>query len=229
MNSYEFAVSPTEHLRADSARTPGFLLLPGASVIRTNRRRWGRLPAILAISMATCMAWMALGFYVANKTSASLRARNYQQTSWGPGQEQHPPTASSEHARRIPLERTRANAHLEFDNQQAGLVNYSRYRVRFEGVYRFTNPVDHQQEVVIVFPLPSLANHYDDMEFLVNGAPKHLQHCPRLLRSAMRPQRMRLWNSVQTTNPEGAIDGPTHSFKSSTDRRSGMPRTSRFM
>ena len=129
--------------------------------------------------MATCMAWMALGFYVANKTSASLRARNYQQTSWGPGQEQHPPTASSKHARRIPLERTRANAHLEFDNQQAGLVNYSRYRVRFEGVYRFTNPVDHQQEVVIVFPLPSLANHYDDMEFLVNGAPQAFTALPQ--------------------------------------------------
>ena len=70
-----------------------------------------------------------------------------------------------------PLQQTRANAALDLEQRQKGLLWYDTYTVAFRGAYVFQNPDAEQRNMRIRFPFPAEHAIYDDFTILVNGAP----------------------------------------------------------
>ncbi len=146
------------------------------------------LIAIIFIFLATSAAWAILGATVFARTyerSDSLRSRV--QSIWGAPQNQKPPAASYTQPEavaantkegkpetvmatyQLPLNSTRAQAQLELEPRQKGLLWYSTYRVRFDGRYEFVNDTPQARTVTVAFPLPGDNAIYDDLIVKLNG------------------------------------------------------------
>ena len=68
-----------------------------------------------------------------------------------------------------PLQQTRANAALDLEHRQKGLLWYDTYTVAFRGTYVFQNPDGEQRNMRVKFPFPAEHAIYDDFTILVNG------------------------------------------------------------
>jgi Inner membrane protein CreD len=154
-----------------------------------------RIAAIAFIFICTSAAWGILGSTIFMRTySSGAQLKGRVASSWGSAQSQAPPTAGYEQAteqnitalengvsvtRRgrakkwiaFPLQRSRVNADLDIGYRQKGLLWYSTYRVKFSGVYEFTNPDDQPHDVTLTLHLPADQAIYDGLSFLVNGTP----------------------------------------------------------
>jgi len=155
-----------------------------------------RVSAIFAIFVFTTIAWMILGatiFQRTNEQDVSLRSRV--STSWGTPQSQSPASASYTRTYQeahsvldgrgkiqtkldsvskevfLPLDSTNAKVSLQLEHRQKGLLWYSTYKVIFSGEYSFQNNSGQDQEVVFSFPLPAEQAMYDDIVFMLDGAP----------------------------------------------------------
>jgi inner membrane protein involved in colicin E2 resistance len=71
----------------------------------------------------------------------------------------------------LPLETSRVNVDLDLEHRQKGLLWYSTYKVRFNGVYGFRNSTDKEQVVTFQLQFPTSQAIYDNLTFNVDGNP----------------------------------------------------------
>jgi len=152
-----------------------------------------RILAIIAIFACTCVAWMILGTSIFLRTeNAGSELSGRVASTWGTGQEQHPPVASrvskvtkivetEENGKKIkktetrdvtdavPLNSSQIVVDLHIDYRQKGLLWFSTYRVGFVGNYTFQNPAGQEETFTIRLPLPSKQAVYDGMEISLDG------------------------------------------------------------
>jgi hypothetical protein len=69
----------------------------------------------------------------------------------------------------LPITGNDINVGLELDQRQKGLLWYSTYRVRFNGIYSFENTRDREGELTLNFPFPSANGQYDEFVFDLDG------------------------------------------------------------
>ena len=154
-----------------------------------------RILAIGAIWFVTSLAWIFLGSTIQFRTnSADSSLRGKVESTWGGGQEQHPPEAAYStvetkeieetidgkkrlrtvsHTRRheIPLDSSRINVQVKLEPRQKGLLWYSTFAYTFDAAYRFHNPTAETREVTFHLPFPSQRGIYDDVQILQSGKP----------------------------------------------------------
>ena len=73
--------------------------------------------------------------------------------------------------RPLPLESSRVRIGFDLEPRQKGLLWYSTYKVAFAGTYVFRNTGADEQPVTFTLHFPVAQAVYDDVEFLINGAP----------------------------------------------------------
>ena len=154
-----------------------------------------KIIAIIFIFVCTSVAWAILGATLFARTydSGSLSSSKVEST-WGSEQNQGPPSASFmkqvpkegeavENGKIVkktwnedvpvglPLETSRVNVDLDLEHRQKGLLWYSTYKVRFNGVYGFRNSTDKEQVVTFQLQFPTSQAIYDNMTFNVDGNP----------------------------------------------------------
>jgi len=155
-----------------------------------------RVLALVVIFIFATVAWMILGATIFQRTydqDSSLRSRV--SSTWGSAQVQSPPSASWERVTQeqqetednkgkvktrlvtvrrmiyLPLESTRANAALNLEHRQKGLLWYSTYKVNFAGEYAFRNDTAQDRDVTFSLPFPAEQAIYDNVVFSLDGAP----------------------------------------------------------
>jgi inner membrane protein involved in colicin E2 resistance len=155
-----------------------------------------RIFALSFIFGCTSVAWMILGATIFQRTYGlddSLRSKV--SSSWGTAQTQSPPVASYQqvtHEKQelvdakgrthtkivevkqetfLPLDSTRASVALALEHRQKGLLWYSTYKTMFSGEYAFHNVSAQDQDVTFSFPLPAEQAMYDNVVFIIDGAP----------------------------------------------------------
>lgn len=154
-----------------------------------------RIVAIVLIFICSTVAWMVLGATIFARTyDTDSRLRGRVASNWGAAQEQGAPSAEArwkeikrvmspgddgkpvfrnveqESSEALPLERTRAKVDLALEHRQKGLLWYSTYVVHFDGDYTFRNTT-RKDSVTITLAFPGKDAIYDDVKFLVDGAP----------------------------------------------------------
>ena len=154
-----------------------------------------KIIAIIFIFVCTSVAWAILGATLFARTydSGSLSSSKVEST-WGSEQNQGPPSASFmkqvpkegeavENGKIVkktwnedvpvglPLETSRVNVDLDLEHRQKGLLWYSTYKVRFNGVYGFRNSTDKEQVVTFQLQFPTSQAIYDNLTFNVDGNP----------------------------------------------------------
>lgn len=154
-----------------------------------------RIIAIVFIFICTSVAWAVLGATIFARTydSGSISSSKVEST-WGTQQNQGPPSASFikqvpkegdvvENGRIVrktwnedvsvplPLESSKITVDLDLEHRQKGLLWYSTYKVRFNGVYSFRNGTDKEQLVTFQLYFPTAQAIYDDLTFTVDGNP----------------------------------------------------------
>jgi inner membrane protein involved in colicin E2 resistance len=155
-----------------------------------------RILALSFIFACTTIAWMILGATIFQRTYGlddSLRSKV--SSSWGTAQTQEPPAASflvvTHEKQDLPdahgkirtktveikqqvfltLDSTRASVDLQLEHRQKGLLWYSTYKTTFAGEYTFQNNNGKEQDVTFRFPLPAQQAMYDQVAFILDGAP----------------------------------------------------------
>ena len=158
-----------------------------------------RITAIILIFACASVAWMILGATIFSRTYSSDDALEGRVVStWGAPHSQSPPVASSE--RIVPkttetiengrkkvlteqvkeiapltLESSRVNVALDLDHRQKGLLWYSTYKIRFDGIYAFRNSTEGER-VTFTLKFPADRAIYDDLVFTIDGAAIALQN-----------------------------------------------------
>jgi inner membrane protein involved in colicin E2 resistance len=159
-----------------------------------------RIAAILFIFFCTAIAWAILGATIVNRTNTSRSELTGKVAStWGSPHEQSAPKATyvvkTTHpkvtiadGRRIeqteeetavyalPLESSKVNVALDLEYRQKGLLWYSTYRVRFDGLYGFRNNSGQERMVTLQWPYPADKAVYDDLLFFANGQPLAMEN-----------------------------------------------------
>ena len=159
-----------------------------------------RLIAIAVIFLGTAVGWTVLGSsLVARSGEFDARLSHEVNALWGGAHRQVAPTAVIERmaletevvetadpagqltkrevtktrlrATSVPLESTKAAAHLELEHRQKGLLWFATYEVRFQAEFRFRNPDAEARTMRIRLPLPAQDALFDDVVLLMNGQP----------------------------------------------------------
>ena len=154
-----------------------------------------RVVAIIFIFVCTSIAWIILGATLFARTYDSGSVASSQvESTWGAPQNQGPPSASfSKQVPKeietvengqivkknlyenvpvdLPLESSKINVDLDLQHRQKGLLWYSTYRVRFDGLYSFRNTSDQEQTVTFQLQFPTTQAIYDNLTFIVDGNP----------------------------------------------------------
>jgi inner membrane protein involved in colicin E2 resistance len=170
-----------------------------------------RIIAIIAIYLCTTAAWAILGATIFARTySADSSLQQRVASSWGSPQRQTPPTATGSRTVQravqinergemrtslvddvvttpLALEQSRINVDLDLEQRQKGLLWFATYRVGFRGSYRFRNTSDSER-VTLKLAFPAANAIYDDLLFLVDGAPVALTNADNAVSATvMRP------------------------------------------
>ncbi len=154
-----------------------------------------RIIAIAFIFVCASIAWAILGGTIFSRTYSNDRLAESQVIStWGASQNQLPPTALFRHVipkteeavengkkvtktvedvviTDLPLESSRINVALDLEHRQKGLLWFSTYKVDFSGAYTFRNISEKEEAVVFALRFPTTEAIYDNLTFLVDGAP----------------------------------------------------------
>jgi inner membrane protein involved in colicin E2 resistance len=168
-----------------------------------------RIIAITFIFICTSVAWAILGATIFARTYDSSSVSSSQvESTWGAPQNQAPPTAAFFKAVdkqaetvdngkivtktwtenvpvELPLESSKINVGLNLDHRQKGLLWYSTYKVRFDGVYVFRNTSDKDQSVIFQLQFPTAQAIYDDLTFTVDGTPATVSNEKNITKAAV--------------------------------------------
>jgi len=169
-----------------------------------------KIIAIAFIFICTSVAWAILGATLFARTYDSGYASSIKVAStWGAPQNQGPPIASfvkqvpkdgqvMENGKIVkktwnedvpvdlPLEDSKIDVDLNLEHRQKGLLWYSTYKVRFNGVYGFHNSTDKEQLVTFQLHFPTSQAIYDNLTFTVNGNPAALTNENNTAKTAVR-------------------------------------------
>jgi len=151
-----------------------------------------RIVMVILIFFGATVAWMMLTATIHHRTtSADSGLRSKVAGVWGSEQQQGPASISivTKTRREVemvvdnkkvknwvedvvltPLElvKTRAQARIDLEPRQKGLLWYSTYKVAFSVDYEFMPP-EHDEDVQISFSFPAQQAIYDDLQFSLNG------------------------------------------------------------
>ncbi|HEX8984919.1 MAG TPA: inner membrane CreD family protein [Bryobacteraceae bacterium] len=136
-----------------------------------------RLAAIGFIYICTAVAWCILGTTIFARTyNAGPGLRQKVSSAWGNPHMQLAPTANFVRAEQqplhpLPLESSRVRVGFDLEPRQKGLLWYSTYKVAFAGTYVFRNTAENDEPVTFTLSFPVSQAVYDDVEFLIDGAP----------------------------------------------------------
>lgn len=154
-----------------------------------------RIMAIALIFVCASMAWAILGGTIFSRTySLDQVAESQVISTWGASQNQSPPTALFRHVvpkteeavengkkvtktvenivtTSLPLEGSKIDVALDLEHRQKGLLWFSTYKVDFSGAYTFRNISEKEEAVVFALRFPTTEAIYDNLTFLVDGAP----------------------------------------------------------
>jgi inner membrane protein involved in colicin E2 resistance len=169
-----------------------------------------KIIAIVFIFICTSVAWAILGATIFARTydSGSVSSSKVEST-WGTKQNQAPPNASYikqvpkegdvvENGRIVrktwnedvtvdlPLESSKITVDLDLEHRQKGLLWYSTYKVRFNGLYGFRNSTDKEQIVTFQLHFPTAQAIYDDLTFTVDGNPAVLTNENNAAKTAVK-------------------------------------------
>jgi inner membrane protein involved in colicin E2 resistance len=169
-----------------------------------------KIIAIVFIFLCTSVAWAILGATIFARTydSGSVSSSKVEST-WGTKQNQAPPNASYikqvpkegdvvENGRIVrktwnedvtvdlPLESSKITVDLDLEHRQKGLLWYSTYKVRFNGLYGFRNSTDKEQIVTFQLHFPTAQAIYDDLTFTVDGNPAVLTNENNAAKTAVK-------------------------------------------
>ena len=152
-----------------------------------------KIIAIVFIFVCTSVAWAILGATLFSRTYDSGSVSSVRVAStWGAPQNQGPPRAeffkqvpkegetiengkivkktwNEDVAVDLPLESSKINVNLDLEHRQKGLLWYSTYKVRFNGVYDFRNSSDKDLIVTFQLHFPTSQAIYDNLTFAVDG------------------------------------------------------------
>lgn len=148
-----------------------------------------RIAALAFIFVCTAAAWFVLSGVTTLRTSeqdSSLKSAVGK--LWGTPQTQVSPNlfinrevktpcvidgkATEQTTRRsekVNLAGTDINVGLDLDHRRKGLLWYSTYRVKFDGLYTVTNSTAQSADYTFVYPFPSADGLYDDFRVQVDG------------------------------------------------------------
>lgn len=156
-----------------------------------------RIVAVIAIFIATSVAWVALGAVTELRTQSSryeLQGAvgelwgnpHYQnapevwivmpETGGDTGAEQGSEKTSGDDPPLVPVEIASSDIRVSFDldPRRKGLIWFNTYNVGFAGRWTATNTDLVARELVITFQFPTSESLYDDFTFTVNGEPANL-------------------------------------------------------
>lgn len=154
-----------------------------------------RIAGIIAIFASTAVAWAILGstiFYRTYNAESGLSGRVA--STWGAPQEQAPPAITREwqeektveveekgkktthterqiHSEAMKIDSSRVTATLHIDYRKKGLLQFSTYKVDFDGAYTFQNPSSREEDMVFQLPFPAQQAVYDNVQLLLNDKP----------------------------------------------------------
>ncbi len=169
-----------------------------------------RILALFSIFVCTTIAWMILGATIFGRTYGlddSLKSKV--SSTWGTAQVQGPASAffqrqSQENQQSwedgklktklvtvtqnvyLPLDSTRAEVALQLEHRQKGLLWYSTYKVAFGAEYTFHNNSDQDQDITFSFPLPAEQAMYDNVVFILDGAPVPFKNAGSAVQATQR-------------------------------------------
>ena len=169
-----------------------------------------KIIAIVFIFICTSVAWAILGATLFSRTYDSGYVSSIKVAStWGAPQNQGPPIASFvkqvpkdgqvlENGKIVkktwnedvhvdlPIENSKINVDLNLEHRQKGLLWYSTYKVRFDGVYSFRNSSDKEQFVTFQLHFPTSQAIYDNLTFAVDGNPAVLTNENNTAKTAVK-------------------------------------------
>jgi Inner membrane protein CreD len=154
-----------------------------------------KILAISFIFLCTCLAWIFLGSTIMYRSSAPADAlRDKVASTWGTAHQQKPLSAFYQDRgfkaertkedgkdvekliettidRPVPLDATRITSDIHLDYRQKGMLWFSTYQVRFDGVYTFRNTSNEARLLHFVFPYPAAQATYDGLAMTIDGEP----------------------------------------------------------
>lgn len=157
-----------------------------------------RILSLIAIFIATSIAWLILGSTINSRTHSSAdRLGTRIQSVWGTPQVQVAPSCLLETSEDvteeiqekgatrkvtkkvtvqtpIPAAQSRVDVALNLEHRQKGLLWYSTYTVAFQGDYTFRNPDATARTFLLHVPLPAEQAIYDGLAVTLNGQPQPL-------------------------------------------------------
>lgn len=160
-----------------------------------------RILAILAIYLATCVAWAALAIVIQHRTQVTRSELRHQvadlcgdehhtmapeiywekQEASAPDDGKYPKGASNDYHEMVPgrvmvvLESSDISVDIGLDQRKKGLLWYSTYRVGFSGEYTVKNPGSEPREYTIRFNFPTTRAIYDNFVFRIDGRDASLE------------------------------------------------------
>jgi Inner membrane protein CreD len=169
-----------------------------------------RIFALSFIFACTTIAWVILGATIFQRTygqDEGLRSKVW--STWGTEQAQGPAHAFFERQTQenqeieengkirtkvvtvrqnisLPLDSTRASVALQLEHRQKGLLWYSTYKAVFSGEYAFRNNSGQDQDVTFSFPLPAEQAMYDNVVFVLDGAPVEFKNAGNAVQATHR-------------------------------------------
>jgi len=131
-----------------------------------------RLIAIIFIFFCVTIAWAILGSSIYLRTEQSFDTLGEQvERLWGTEHVQRAPVvtlSTDQETSNVELESGQVNVDLHLEHRRKGLLWYATYKVAFDGLYTFQNPLDRTATATVTFEFPSPGTLYDDFEFCVN-------------------------------------------------------------
>lgn len=169
-----------------------------------------RIVALSFIFVCTTIAWMILGATIFTRTyGLDEGLRSKVSSTWGTAQVQGPAAAFFERATQenqeivengklrtkvvtvrqniyLPLDSTLASVALQLEHRQKGLLWYSTYKTAFAAEYTFRNSSGQDQDVTFTFPLPAEQAMYDNVVFVLDGAPVEYRNAGNAVQATRR-------------------------------------------
>ncbi len=157
-----------------------------------------RILSLIAIFIATAIAWLILGSTINSRTHSSAdRLGTRIQSVWGTPQLQVAPSCLRETTEDVteeiqekgatrkvtkkltvqtpvPAASSRIDTALNLEHRKKGLLWYSTYTVAFQGDYTFRNPDEAPRTLLLRIPLPAEQAIYDGLAVSLNGQPQPL-------------------------------------------------------
>lgn len=136
-----------------------------------------KIIAIVVIYFIGWIGWWTLGTATSTRSyESTYRLGSQVEALWGTALVQKAPRFSvtipgTQNVRWLTPVETRINTEIEPDYKKKGLLWYSTYNCRFEGIYTVHNEEEIMQKIRLHFDFPAKGGTYDEFVMYINGSP----------------------------------------------------------